>query len=302
MSIKDLFNQNRNHENITQKILELEKSFLKINTLELHIKRLLKLEEKLFSIQKIKDELMVTAKNLDTGNLNKDKIEYFIQSKVQEVVSTALIQNDDFNDKIKLLEKSVESIKRKIAHQDKVHEIVIGRVEMIQEKMNTLTLSTDGIAQFNSDNNDNYNETEHTLFQKLELIEQKLNQFEELNKKEKGLSENPVVIKEIHIDKFYLDKYEQNNNIAQVGIKELSGALNIGATFGKDTIPKEMNEQLKEYFDEVIAMKADKNTAEKGTFSNEQTEDGESNEFAEDYSDIVIEEEFSEIQIEEEND
>ena len=41
------------------------------------------------------------------------------------------------------------------------------------------------------------------------------------------------IFKTLYIDKLYLDKYEQNNNFAQLGIKELSGALNIGATYGK---------------------------------------------------------------------
>ncbi|MHC0038046.1 hypothetical protein [Pseudoneobacillus sp. C159] len=47
----------------------------------------------------------------------------------------------------------------------------------------------------------------------------------------------------VFIEKLYLEKYEQNNNFAQLGIKDLSGALNIGATYG--TVPKKMTSQAK---------------------------------------------------------
>ncbi|WP_409300163.1 hypothetical protein [Peribacillus sp. SCS-155] len=41
-----------------------------------------------------------------------------------------------------------------------------------------------------------------------------------------------VVVQELHIEQVIVDRYEQNNNFAQMGIKELSGVLNIGATYG----------------------------------------------------------------------
>ncbi|GMB08158.1 hypothetical protein [Thermolongibacillus altinsuensis] len=67
--------------------------------------------------------------------------------------------------------------------------------------------------------------------------------------KEKSVSQ-PVIFQEINIDKILLDKYELNNNIAQLGINELSGSLNIGATYEKGIIPSELAEEWKEKMEE----------------------------------------------------
>lgn len=55
----------------------------------------------------------------------------------------------------------------------------------------------------------------------------------------------PIIIEKVHIDKIVLDKYELNNNFGQLGIKELKGKLNIGATYGSEFIPKPNEEENK---------------------------------------------------------
>ncbi|WML60143.1 hypothetical protein [Neobacillus sp. PS2-9] len=47
----------------------------------------------------------------------------------------------------------------------------------------------------------------------------------------------PIIIEKINIEKIILDKYELNNNFGQLGIKELKGKLNIGATYGSEYQP-----------------------------------------------------------------
>jgi prefoldin subunit 5 len=49
----------------------------------------------------------------------------------------------------------------------------------------------------------------------------------------------PVIFQEFHIDRFIVDKYELTNNINQLGVKELSGQMNIGATYGGGITPQE---------------------------------------------------------------
>ena len=49
--------------------------------------------------------------------------------------------------------------------------------------------------------------------------------------------EAPIIIEKITIEKIILDKFELNNNFGQLGIKELKGKLNIGATYGGDFPP-----------------------------------------------------------------
>jgi hypothetical protein len=55
--------------------------------------------------------------------------------------------------------------------------------------------------------------------------------------------EPPIIIEKIHIDKILLDKYELNNNFGQLGIKELKGKLNIGATYGSEFVPSLKEEE-----------------------------------------------------------
>lgn len=87
-----------------------------------------------------------------------------------------------------------------------------------------------------------------------------------------------VIYQDIKIEKVYLDRYEQNNNFAQLGIKELGGQLNIGATYGSGTIPEEVKDQYKEAMESMKDMKeefgAEKDTKEEfEAESNETQED-----------------------------
>ena len=52
-----------------------------------------------------------------------------------------------------------------------------------------------------------------------------------------------------------MDKYEQTNNLGQLGIKELSGHLNIGATYDKGVIPNELVEEWKKEMNSLNQMK-----------------------------------------------
>lgn len=105
-------------------------------------------------------------------------------------------------------------------------------------------------------------------------------------------------VKNIYIDKFYLDKYEQNNNFAQLGIKTLSGTLNIGATYGIDAIPKEINEQAKNEWSKLkAAMEKEKETEidvseeETATYEEPQENDFDADGENSYFTDINIEEE-----------
>jgi hypothetical protein len=52
----------------------------------------------------------------------------------------------------------------------------------------------------------------------------------------------PIIIEKINIEKIVVDKYELNNNFGQLGIKELKGKLNIGATYGSEFTPNIQDE------------------------------------------------------------
>jgi hypothetical protein len=105
------------------------------------------------------------------------------------------------------------------------------------------------------------NESEIELKTKLKLLESNLNslkgELKEIQEKTNGKnhehkSEPPIIIEKINIEKIILDKYELNNNFGQLGIKELKGKLNIGATYGSEFTPKLEEEEGEEVCDEKI--------------------------------------------------
>ncbi|WML44929.1 hypothetical protein [Neobacillus sp. PS3-40] len=98
------------------------------------------------------------------------------------------------------------------------------------------------------------NESETELILKLTVLETNLNnlkdQLSEMKEKvnlknPEQTKDPPIIIERINIEKIVLDKYELNNNFGQLGIKELKGKLNIGATYGSDFTPNldEENEE-----------------------------------------------------------
>ncbi|MFL6556561.1 MAG: hypothetical protein ACJ8MO_10630, partial [Bacillus sp. (in: firmicutes)] len=132
-----------------------------------------------------------------------------------------------------------------------------------------------------------------------ELVEKHNHMLEKWEKKESEeiqQNQNPI-IKTLYIDKFYLDKYEQHNNIGQIGIHALSGALNIGATYGKDVIPSRITEEVQE---EIEKIKADMEGMEKPPTGTDETDKPEEDESSSDSTPIPGEEEegFTEIGIE----
>jgi uncharacterized protein with von Willebrand factor type A (vWA) domain len=119
------------------------------------------------------------------------------------------------------------------------------------------------------------NEVQAGLLKRMDNLIEKCN---ELTKKmadtEDATVQQDSISNTLYIDKLYLDKYEQNNNFAQLGINHLSGALNIGATYGRDVIPKKITEQVKE---DLAKMKAVKEEMEKNQTSSEKQPDPQTN-------------------------
>ncbi|MBS4219368.1 hypothetical protein KHA96_13660 [Bacillus sp. FJAT-49711] len=219
MPIKGLFNQKQNHEIIIDKIAELEKKQKRLNAIEVHIKRILKWEEEITPLLKkgiLEKKEKLTTKTPVRKATTKEKDKEKIREEAS-IMETAK--------KTTLFLKAVHKMDKQIGELEK-------NVTQIHQSQMELT-------------------------SRLNLMEEQLSRLQEENMKstENLPQEKAMVIKEIHIDKFYLDKYEQNNNFAQLGIKELSGALNIGATYGKEVLPKELSDQLKEDMNEFKGMK-----------------------------------------------
>ena len=145
-------------------------------------------------------------------------------------------------------------------------------------------------------------EVQALLLKRMDHLIEKWNELTEKKAETEDVTmQQDPIFKTIYIDKFYLDKYEQNNNFDQLGIKELSGALNIGATYGKDVVPKKITEQVKT---DIEQMKAVKEEMEKNQNNTDKSADPQYDESSSDansispeedmpYTDIVIEDDPS---------
>ncbi|MFZ7944388.1 MULTISPECIES: hypothetical protein [Bacillaceae] len=85
-----------------------------------------------------------------------------------------------------------------------------------------------------------------SLEMNMEELKKALQEYKEQKEKDTQTSDPPIIIEKINIEKIILDKYELNNNFGQLGIKELKGKLNIGATYGSEFIPKKDGEEMVE--------------------------------------------------------
>lgn len=76
----------------------------------------------------------------------------------------------------------------------------------------------------------------HSLEKKIEELQKTLSGIHKEKTEEAKIAPNepPIIIERVNIEKIIFDKYELNNNFGQLGIKELKGKLNIGATYGSD--------------------------------------------------------------------
>ncbi|MCM3620359.1 hypothetical protein M3936_22645 [Sutcliffiella horikoshii] len=194
-------------EKLSKRMEHMEKEFRRVNTLEVHIKRLLKLEGDLSALR--------------------------YDNKVEKGGEKAFFRKSDGkNDQ--LLFKRIEAILHtKMELQDK-------EFRKMNEKLITLERRL--------------SETETQLQKEQLQNKQLMKQMEHLNRKvedQTSLDKQPVVFQEINVDHMMIDKYELYNNIAQLGVKDLSGSLNIGPTYGKGILPDELTEDLKEKFDEM---------------------------------------------------
>ncbi|MEH7379085.1 hypothetical protein V7138_01185 [Bacillus sp. JJ1533] len=79
-------------------------------------------------------------------------------------------------------------------------------------------------------------------------------------------NELPIVYQDIKVERMLIDKYELNNNIAHLGVKDLSGSLNVGATYGTGIIPSDLAEDFLSTMNEFKKGKNDEQN------SNEVTE------------------------------
>lgn len=220
MPNREFFQDNPNDEllmEIEQRLKALERQVKKIHELDTYLKRIIKVEERLFHLQEI-----------HKGDIIKD-MERHVVTEVKQLMDQEIrpIQHmfKEFYNKTLQLEKQVASLEKKTT------EDLVAIQDLLDKKIQS-----------------------------------------EAEKKIHPHEGQPIIFQEIHIDKFFMDKYEQTNNLGQLGIKELSGHLNIGATYDKGVIPNELVEEWKKEMHSLQQMK--ENSQEKETDDDGSEEEG----------------------------
>ncbi len=229
MPIKGLFNRNENNDEeiqkLTKRVQTLEQQVKKINSIDVHMNRLLKLESK-WKKETISSQYDYNERNRIPKRSDKET------TKKREAYIT--VDEHFLTQLSKFILETLAPIQSKVNSLDERLAVMEGHFAIME-----------GIIEENR---------QQTIELKDELEKLKKNS---IPKKD----EQSVVIREIKVDKILLDKYEQNNNFGSLGIKDLGGQLNIGATYGSSTLPTEIAEDLKADFESFKQENEDKEDA-----------------------------------------
>ncbi|WP_026565790.1 hypothetical protein [Bacillus sp. UNC41MFS5] len=297
MPIKGIFGRN-NEENSINGTNDYDKQILRINTLEVQVKKLLEFEKQI-RLSKYGTDKIVKDRNswTEQKKVDANKSEQENHSK-RNVENTLQVQKvNELSQRIDNLEKMVREMIVS-QHAKRSERDMDGGIYRSRENRSDVPEQSDALSSLISrrvreleKNYEMVNEVQAGILTQIEELVEKHNHM--LGKWEKTESEeiqqNPI-IQTLYIDKFFLDKYEQTNNFGQIGIHALSGALNIGATYGKDVIPRRITEEVKE---EIEKIKADMGEMEKPPTSTDEADkppkDESSDEGEEQYIEIEIE-------------
>ncbi|HHY71983.1 MAG TPA: hypothetical protein GX497_01910 [Bacillus bacterium] len=231
---------------------DLEKQILRINALEVHIKKLLEFEKQ-FRLS------MYKSGSNEGETVGKEELRTIIDRLLSEKLAAFVEKEEKMYERIRTLENQISAMMEcSEGKHVKFCTEVNARISALENHFVLV------------------NEVQAVLVKRVDELMEKCNEL---------MNEKETDFKCLYIDKLYLDKYEQNNNFAQLGIKTLSGALNIGATYGKVDIPREVSEEEK---DEMTELKAEKEKMKNDTANTNPDSMGEDDEFP--YTDIIIEE------------
>lgn len=234
MSLKGLFTNGEENDALKKRLAELEKSIKKINTLDVHVKRFLQWERDMGPLLKKKEKESQSSERVGERKPgSKIEAEKTVRQLVAREIQPFLAEISRLNKMIENL--AVEGEKRKKAFPRKVK---LARQMTAQkdggetaelllrlERMGLLMAEMHGVI------------TEQA--RRIVELEESENKRQQSEKEEKTvLQPPPVVYQEYKIERVIIDKYELNNTIGQLGIKELGGQLNIGATYGVNRPPE----------------------------------------------------------------
>lgn len=285
--------KDENIESLRKKVDVLESQIKKLNTVDLHLKRILELEKTL-KLLELKEKQNQYGKANRTDNREKDTKKPSGKVKNERYTKEDQRQEDEIIKRTEGIGEKREEVKKRkkdpSTEWTRIEEME-QRLRRLEEegKQQKYQPCEPEIGNSMSENRVEWftqliSKEIEPFKQQMELLNDKVSQMEihfeelkkevaDLKKKQKTVNEAEqeqsafsddakpenrpasIIYQDIKIEKVYLDKYEQHNNFAQLGIKELGGQLNIGATYGSGAIPKEVSEQSKEAMESMKEMK-----------------------------------------------
>ncbi|WP_251552755.1 hypothetical protein [Neobacillus muris] len=233
MDLKKLFSQN--NRTGTPENKPEERQITRINALEVQVKHLLQFEKQarpiLLKLGRREGErpdasdMMVPNKEYEQLLQKVNGLERKVRQKNTSTGSTQTSQSNQKGEAgLSSIQAKITALEANFLLLNEVQAVIMRQIADLSEKLADRSKST--------------------------------SESEDLESKQEPL------FKTLYVDKLFLDKYEQNNNFAQLGIKELNGALNIGATYGKDVVPKAVTDQIQEDIAQMKAMKQQKHQKE----------------------------------------
>ncbi|MFP5106766.1 hypothetical protein ACSU6B_08350 [Neobacillus sp. C211] len=301
-------------------------NFEKTQKCDLCDKKLNELTGRLNKFEQSVREIILSVNTSQTTSLSVEeeqeregRLLHLVERRLSEKLATHIKKQEMMQEKVGSLESLILKLMERENHQfngfskeERINQSILEGIAVIGSPCDGDELEEADVESFDSHIKmrvlaleNNYllvNEVQAGLLKRVDNLIEKCN---ELTKKmvetEDVTMQQDSICNTLYIDKLYLDKYEQNNNFAQLGINHLSGALNIGATYGRDVVPKKITEQVKE---DLAKMKTVKEEMEKNHTSAEKQTDSQNNESSsyvnsippeEDipYTDIVIEDDPS---------
>ena len=235
-------------------------------------KRLEELGQKVYQLENVTEEKVpshVNPRPREEENKVDERLFHFIKQLISENNAVSLQREKQFVKKIQALENQIsilndrinvpwaEPLKREDSRQTPAEDCSTPPYpnEKPEEK-EVFYKQIEMRVQLLEHNFLLVNEVQAGLLNRIEELLEKSNVLmKQMDETEESIKNKEPILQTLYIDKLYLEKYEQNNNFAQLGIKNLSGALNIGATYGKEAIPKKITEQVKEDMAKIKAMK-----------------------------------------------
>jgi hypothetical protein len=242
MPIKGIFTRKENHENFESRIFMIEQKVKRINSLEVDMKRFLKMESRLQTL---------LLKRVESGHSNKpegspkngtgqsrreavideSRIHSIVENMVAQEMARRFQEWDKHREQMMLFENELVEIKNQQKENERLIEMVMAELSSIK-------------AEFSH---------------------------------QKQVNNHPFVYQDIKVDKLMIDKYELNNTISQLGVNQLSGTMNIGATYGTGMIPEDLKEDFKQ---NIAQLKKEKQTYEENKLDQNPASDEDTDEEA----------------------